>query len=309
LVQIEGSKMTNKEKAFIRQKIRDGFSNSEVALLAEFHFGKHFNPVSIAGIKYREVSKKEIKPANDIKKYSSQELPEDNYMICSDLHAPFYSQLWVDRYLAIARKFNIKKEIIVGDLFDFSALSSFSPITDDSEEKPFSVELEACQDLIKNLAKQFDKSFLVSGNHERRVFRTYDGSIPLSLVLNFFPEIQKSFYVTPYDKIAIGEKWLLVHPVSYSQISGNVAFKLAAKFRKNILSAHGHFCSLRYDASGENVVCDLGGLFDIEKINYINLKTTTHPLWDPGFALLYKSELHLFHKFSPWKFYLGEKHA
>ena len=296
------------EREYIKQKIKEGYGNIEVAMMASAEFKRGFSPADVASIKYREVKREDIrKPEELMKRYHSPELPEDDYLICSDIHAPFYSQEWVDRYFAVAKKFEIEKQIIVGDLFEFSAISSFPPMTDNGNELSFSAELDTCRELISRMNKVFKKSFLVSGNHERRIYRAFESAIPFSMILRYFPEMEKNFIFTPYDKVAVGNDWLLLHPVSYSQISGNVAFRLAAKFRKNILNAHGHFFCLRYDASGKNLVIELGGLFDVEKIDYINLKSTTHPFWNPGFCMLRKGKIHLFHQFTDWEFYLGKE--
>jgi len=288
--------MNPEERKALMHFLELGYSNHQAAELMSFKFGKFFSPRDISLEKYYRLPR--IRPWTP-PLYECPRLPDGDYMICSDIHAPFHSEVWVDRYLEIARKKKIKKQIIVGDLFEFSALSSFLPIEGETGEG-FSKELEACEKLIEKFARVFQVSYLVSGNHERRVFRASDGNIPAAVIYRYFKDFDR-FVVTPFDKVEIGDNWLLVHPKNYSQISGNVAFRLAAKYRKNIINAHGHFVALRYDASGQNMVVDLGGLFDTRKIDYINLQTTTHPFWNNGFGCLQRGKFYLYHKGSDWE--------
>ena len=73
---------------------------------------------------------------------------------------------------------------------------------------------------------------------------------------------KKKFKFTPDDRLFIGDKVMVTHPKSYSQISGSVAIRLAEKYHMDVINAHGHFAAMRFDRSGKFQAVDLGGLFD-----------------------------------------------
>ena len=211
-----------------------------------------------------------------IKLYNVDTIPDGNYMISCDYHSPSHSEEWINRLLMIADKHEIKEHIIVGDLFDMDFAKSWY----DDESTTLDEEVEKVDPVIKAL-DYFDMNYLVMGNHEKRVGWSTDSKIQARHIFGLFgKEIwEKKFKLTTYDKVKIGEKWLLVHPKSYSQISGSVAVRLAEKYHRHILNSHGHFVALRYDRSGKYMGIDLGGMFDRRKVGYINKTTTTHPVW------------------------------
>ena len=226
-------------------------------------------------------------------------LPEGNYGIVCDLHSPHHDEVWINRYLTLCDRLGIDVEVIVGDLFDmgFAKWSKFKMMMDSGEkEENLDDELVACRKIMVAL-DYFKESYLVCGNHENRVDRLTDGRIQARHIIDLIGEgkYKEKFTVSVYDKIYIGAKYLAVHPKSYSQIGGSTAVRLAEKFHLNVLNAHGHFVALRYDRSGKHMAADIGGMFDTKKIDYICKKTTTHPSWNNGFAMIVDGDLELVH--------------
>ncbi len=232
-------------------------------------------------------------------------LPMDDYLITCDYHSPYYSVLWHNRTLAIADKFGVKKIIIVGDLIDFGFASHYY-----SDHKPgIDDESDENRRLVHSLLDAFDEVYLVKGNHEDRLGRQTNGMVQARYLLELWAgrDYGKRFHYSLYDKLTIGNEWLLVHPKSYSIISTKVAKILASKFHKNILNTHGHFLGYGYDISGKYYAADIGGVFDKEKIEYKNIKTTTHPEWVNGFAVLKNGHPYLFDDLTDWGFWLNER--
>ncbi len=232
-------------------------------------------------------------------------LPMDDYIVTLDYHSPYYSVLWHNRCLAIKDKLKIGKIIVVGDLLDFGFASHYyadhPPKIDDEAD-------ENCR-LIQSLAENFDEIILLKGNHEDRLGRITNGIIQAEYLLALWGRAawdEGRIKYSLYDKLTIGDDWLLVHPKSYSRVSGSVGKQLAAKFHKNIINAHGHFISYGYDISGDYVAVDLGGMFDIQKIGYINKKTSTHPQWNQGCGALLNGHFYLFDNKTDWDFWFGK---
>jgi hypothetical protein len=241
---------------------------------------------------------------NEIKIYKDETFPIGDYIVSCDYHAPYYSELWINRLLMIAKKFKIKKHIIIGDLFDM-AFASYYRAKDGEHRPSLDEERKQCSPIFKVL-DYFDKNILITGNHEARIGNLTDSKIEARHLFGHYGADvwEKKFVYTTADKAFVGDKWLLVHPKSYSQISASVAVRMAEKHHRNILNAHGHFLAMRYDRSGEYLAVDLGGMFDVSKVGYINMTSTTHPRWNQGFGALRGENLHLFHEKTDWDWWL-----
>lgn len=242
---------------------------------------------------------------DDVPTYVDEHIPDGDYMVSCDYHAPYYSETWINRMLMIADKFKIRKHIIIGDLFDMS-FASFYRAKDGEKRPSLDDESGACSPLFKAL-DYFDLNILINGNHEARIGNLTDSKIEARHLFGLFGADvwAKKFRYLTQDKAFIGDKWLLIHPKSYSQISASVAVKLAEKYHRNVLNAHGHFLAMRFDRSGEYLAVDLGGMFDTSKVGYINFSSTTHPRWNPGFGVLHNGKLMLFHDLTDWDWWLA----
>jgi hypothetical protein len=243
-----------------------------------------------------------LEKSTEIRQFSTMNVPDGNYMLTCDYHAPFFSELWVNRLLGIARKFHIKKNIIIGDFFDFDFATPWLPGAD---QRKFKEEMSHVQPLI-NAMTYFDKNYLVVGNHERRIGLLTAGRIRAE---HMFGAIGGRIWndkmeVTALDKLEIGDKWLAVHPKSYSMISTTIPRRLAEKYGRHIISTHGHFCGMAFDKSGKLLCVDLGGLFDATKVAYINEVTTIHPFWNNGFGMLRNGKFWLFSDMTDWDYFL-----
>jgi hypothetical protein len=287
-----------------------GLRNPELAEILSKEFNAKITPISVHNARSRyALIKNLISIDNEIDIYEEPQLPNDNYMISCDYHAPYHSEIWVNRLLGIADKFEIRKNVIIGDLFDmdFAKWALFKQAKDEGEEESSLDKEVAHVEPIVRALDYFDNNELITGNHEFRIDRLTGGAVQGRHIMRLFwgDDFARKIKVSPYDKVWIGEEWLLVHPRSYSQISGSVAVRLAEKYHCNIINAHGHFVALRYDRSGQYMGIDLGGMFKISKIEYINKKTTTHPFWNNGFGMIYNGKFYHFHKNSDWDYWLG----
>ena len=176
------------------------------------------------------------------------------------------------------------------------------------QEKNLDDEVKQVKPVIEAL-NFFDINYLIQGNHETRVGRMTDGKIQARHIYQLFGgDIwEKKFRYSQFDKMRIGDKWLLVHPNSYSQVSPAVARRLAEKYHRHVINSHGHLVGMSYDRSGEFLAVDLGGMFDVRKIEYINMKTTTHPVWANGFCMIRNGHFWHFTDTTDWRFWLEEK--
>lgn len=281
----------------------EGLSDTIIAKRSMREFGEKLSVSQITNARNRlGILVHFLAPDPAVKIYKNLILPEGDYMVSCDYHAPYHSELWINRYLAIADKFKIKKNVIIGDLFDFDFIKHYY----EPEQRDLDKEAKHSEPVIKAL-DYFDENILVEGNHERRIGIQTSALVKAKHIFGIFgAEIwAKKFKYSEYDKISIGSKWLLIHPRSYSQISVSVARRMAEKYHKNIINAHGHFVGSGFDRSGKYIAIDLGGMFDRSKVGYMNLISTTHPFWNSGFLMLLGGHPYHFHEFTDFKFWLN----
>jgi len=296
---------TDERLAALHELVIQGMAAREISETLSEKWGQDVSVEMVGNIKTRKGWTHYVPVDPDIKFYKHQNLPLDNYIISCDYHSPFYAEYWTNLLLDVARKFNVRNHIIVGDLFDVDFAKSHK--STDGEER-LGLDGEAAHnDPLMNALNWFDKTFLICGNHETRISRLFDAKVQFRHISDYIgAELTKSkFTFSEYDKVGIGDRWLLVHPKSYSQISGNVAVRLAEKYHRNILNAHGHFIAKRWDRSNQYLAFDIGGMFDVHKIGYCSLVSTTHPEWNNGFGMLLDDYFYQYDQGTDWKRILG----
>jgi len=288
----------------LRQLKIEGLIDSEIAKIFTEETGTLFTYKMITGARDRYgINGKYLSIDKEIKFYKADTIPMDDYMVSCDHHSPFYSEVYENRLLGIAERFRIKRHIIIGDLFDMDFIKRHA-VNDGEEMLGLDGEVYHSDPVI-NVCDYFDENYLITGNHERRVGIQTEARLQAKHLFGLFgAEIwDKKFKYSVYDKLFIGDDWMVVHPVSYSQISTSVAKRLAEKFKRNVINSHGHFVGMTYERSGTYLAVDLGGMFDIRKVAYINLRTTVHPVWKNGFGMLRNGKFWHFTDETDWNYW------
>ncbi len=212
--------------------------------------------------------------------------------IGTDYHAPAHSSLWCNRQLAVARKYGLKTLIIAGDGLDMNAFSSWGA----DPEESWSAEMDEAAAWLWTIYHSYERIYWLRGNHEDRLARRTDWQLTaarfidavlahhartLGTGLDFDPE---RLQFSNYPWLEIDEKWLVVHPSSYSRIPGRIANQLALIRRRHVIAAHSHRANWGWCDDGEHVTIDTGGMFDEDLIRYRAMAMTTHPAWQHGFV-------------------------
>ena len=227
-------------------------------------------------------------------------------LIVSDLHIPYTDVNLLATATAVAGMFSIKKMVSVGDFFDFERLSKFdfgADVTTPAQD------LYMGSTLLSKLRKQFSEIWLLRGNHDERLIKflktikrmyethpelaEYSGIIGTDMSKTAWEQYKEflemdGVHVSNHPKALIDNKFLVVHPSSYSMVPGNVEERIVQKYWKHVIGTHGHDSCLRFDRSGMFIVGRIGGLVDANKIFYKQMRVTTHPEWVNGFAWTYK---------------------
>ncbi|HOL83565.1 MAG TPA: metallophosphoesterase [Caldisericia bacterium] len=228
---------------------------------------------------------KQVKIFNDYLKVNSEKV-----LVFSDVHLPFTDFNFTEKMFDIAlNKFKCSDCIIAGDLFDEGIFSDYLHY----EKILWQEEKEITKKFLSFIVENFEKVYILCGNHDNRILRKLEFNETYSEIFKTI-YYASNLYITDYPFIIVNKDWYVVHPGSYSQISGQVAKKLATKYSKNIISTHGHFTSLGFDISGKFYAIDIGGLVDMNKVEYLHHNITTHPRWIKGFVILINNHPFLF---------------
>lgn len=249
-------------------------------------------------------------------KFTSYLRLEGDFMVSSDWHIPAYHEDMADKLIQIAKKWKLKKHIIVGDFLNMGAFSRHD-IRDGRDS--FKAEQVLARSILERMFKQFDTVYWLLGNHEVRMLRSLLFQAKLSdIALTILGGLAnaKNLVCSDYGYAIVNEEWRLTHPKSYSQMGGTVPVKLANKFEQSVIGAHGHHIGIRVASNKNRVGIDLGGMFDVRKIDYVMQEDSTHPMWNTAFGVLKRSAyspegaFYLFtdnRLLTDWNYWLGRK--
>ncbi len=227
-------------------------------------------------------------------KANSNNKASSNVLITSDWHIPHHDKEMLELLLNTAEENNTRELIIAGDFLNLDIISRYvnrdAPVTIDEE-------LREAREVINTLLLQFNKITVIPGNHERRILHRLQTPLSFSA---FFKMIINDERVNTVENDFIlldtaAGIFRICHPRNYSKVKLSVAVQLADLYHQHIIAGHSHSLGFTFSRSGRFLCFDCGGLFDENKIDYIQ-DTTTHPSWAQGFILLKRdlSEIKLF---------------
>lgn len=213
--------------------------------------------------------------------------------ITADWHVPLYDPTYVNYFIETARARGARTLIAAGDFFNFDALSRFDP---KQEDAGLEFELSEATAVMRVLLESFDRIVYLWGNHDGRLTKALGFAIQFkeAMKLVFGSLGQEALEILEFSNLdhcwlkqGDGREWYVCHPENYNRNPLTTARVLASKFNANVITAHSHHCAIGYGTDGKKVIAEVGGLFDKDKTAYLQ-KTTTHPTWQQGFAILEK---------------------
>lgn len=211
-------------------------------------------------------------------------ITSNNIFVTSDWHIPFVNTDLVEHLLWAAKEYGVEDLAISGDLWDCDNLSHYTKLTN---TMTFDDECKEVGKVLTTLTHHFKRIYISRGNHEKRWLDILGGRTTIRLLYNM-SGVPGGYEITLDDHMHLvqqGETWLLCHPRNYRQTPLSVVRDLAAIHQMHVIGGHGHQFSQGVDRSGKYLVCDGGGMFDKEALDYLR-ETTTHPETRPGFYLL-----------------------
>jgi predicted phosphodiesterase len=222
-------------------------------------------------------------------------------LVLGDIEVPEHDVQTLEQALAISDKFNLDTLIINGD---FIALDSFSTWVRSMVYKlAFKDELEPAIEILKIFLSHFDRIFLNTGNHERRLAKRVDGELTIGDFFKHLTGVSYSEYAFCYLHSG-GKEILVCHQDNYSKRPLQVASDIAAVKHTNVICGHTHILSQSRDRSGKYFIVDGGSGRNPERTMYKAILTNTFPEWQLGFVMVINGVPLLINK-ENFGFYMG----
>lgn len=259
-----------------------------------------------------KITRSAVKSAMRRRKYTRaddthQELPQrlelnlSSFAVISDLHVPYHSVEMLNHVIAMMAKFDVDTLIINGDLSNQDQISEYP--NDSPLQTTFHEEMVICGDMLVALDEELQAIsknatlVIVSGNHDERAVKRLGHDIRLEGLVYYMLQgrtLSSKLYVTSYDHCFInceGNPWIVVHGSSYNKRPGEIAMRLAQKYRANVIMGHDHNVGFTSTPDGEYLAISSGSMIDIKDKNrtrlwYKERRLTIYPEMKNGFVIV-----------------------
>jgi hypothetical protein len=218
-------------------------------------------------------------------------ISSDKVCIASDFHIPFHDLDLVENMIDTCRSEKIKTIIIPGDFLDCKNLSSFIDLQ--QVELTFEEELEEANRMLKLICRNFDDVYFINSNHEKRFAKKMEGNANIrDLYRMFSGDLMegRDYFVSIYDYCILNGEWYICHPNNYSTVPLSIARILSTKYQMHVATAHLHRLCLGKDISGRYYTLEIGGLFDPQKLEYLQ-NTSKNPAQESGYVIIERDRI------------------
>jgi len=284
----------------------DGMRHQEAAAIVKSEFGLTQTVATISRTCYAMRHISEIIP--DISPPLPPQLvvPYQNCAVIGDCHMPYIHKAALIDCLSSSQQRGIKTAILNGDALDMDWCSTWMSLAAPGTMAEVEHHRRAVYDIMLALAGVFEKIYVVRGNHDARLTKMLNKRLSLSAVWQMFAvpaddwrdregnklpnllnimEITERYYMT-MEGSPTGP-WRFSHQKNYSTIPGRVPGNLAGKKETNVVCAHTHHLAIVTSGTKSNWYGVEGGcLFDERKVEYKEMRDTTHPRSDVGWVTI-----------------------
>lgn len=225
------------------------------------------------------------------------ELPlYESWLYCSDIHAPSYAPLMLDRLMRIGRKRNIPTLVIGGDLTDQATISHW-PNTLPQHS------LEQCLDsaglVLSLLGDVFERIVVIPGNHDDRTAKKLGSYYSFERLLRSCigtRRMNADLIATDYSYAYFGKTAdvgpdagvIAGHPSFYSSTAGKGVAEVAEMEHRHVLGSHNHLQAVTWTKSGRYWGVDPGCMCEADNTPYIQRGAgiSKYARWKQGFVYL-----------------------
>lgn len=224
-------------------------------------------------------------------------VPYEDCIVVGDSHMPYIHKAALVAMLQSAKENGPATLILNGDALDFDLYSSYQSMAAPGTLVEADAHRRAIYEIMFALAGAFSKIYVLRGNHDARLLKMAGKKLSLSSVWqmfavpadewrdydgNSYPNLLNIMTITErYYMTMIGGPtgtWRFTHQKNYSTVPGSVPRKIASKLGCNVVGAHTHHLCVTTSGTKDNYYAVEGGcLFDQRKIEYKEMRDTTHP--------------------------------
>lgn len=207
-----------------------------------------------------------------------------DWAVTADWHVPLYDAELVNIFLDEATDYT--NLLIAGDYLNGDSLSQYYP-----KQKSAGIEKELyeARNLMEVLCQNFKSIVFLKGNHDYRYTKTaeYRESFVESMT-KAFDGINKNGSKVKFSNLdhcyltSNKQRYFIAHPTTYSRNPLNNPLAISENKRCHVLTAHTHHCAMGWGPSGEYIVGELGGFFNIKQTEYLQ-GTNSYPNWANGY--------------------------
>lgn len=212
-------------------------------------------------------------------------LEDANVLVIGDVHAPYHSPEMLDRAVYITQKYfpHIQHCMLIGDLFDFSAISNH---LNNQPTTSTEADMRAGGKIARELRGEF-QLWIGPGNHDERISKKLNSEFSMeSLLCGALGNKDAGLHITDFDYFYIGDDIIAGHPTMYSSKPTGVAAKVTLMQRKNTITGHSHKVGLTVSDDGEHWSVDNGHCASAELFYYVRRRMSTFGKMGAGFTVI-----------------------
>lgn len=229
----------------------------------------------------------------------------EDFLVVGDVQLPTtnYDFAVLPAYVAATQLKKPRRLVIAGDLFNFDAFGKY----EDMIRMPtFQEEMDAARNLVGLWAQTFDEMYMVLGNHDARLIKALQGKVEVQDVMNLVNAHLPLGKIQVSVRDALGVKtsqglYRIAHGASYRKLPLSTANELAQKYQAHIILHHEHHAAQGMDIYDRYFIVNNGGLFDKEKMAYVQLLTQAKAGMSNGFTIVKNGYPTLLGKWTNWK--------
>ena len=218
-------------------------------------------------------------------------LTSDVLLVMADLHVPYHSAPLVDMALRMLQRHGGGEVVIIGDLGNFDAVSQHPK---NAEVVDLETELDTIGRFLSKLSHHATGLTISNGNHDERLARKLDARFSLERLihaaLHEYP-LACDLRVTEYDYVLYRETWAFGHLSAFSRRPGEVARKIADRYRRNVAVGHDHIQGFTTTFDGKYLALSIGCMAHVDQYGYSKFwykerRFTDYPPIQNGFLIL-----------------------
>ncbi len=219
-----------------------------------------------------------------------REIVADDIDVWNDLHGTLVNVDFLEKAGNDAKKEGIKKLLIAGDLLNNGAVSPHKKRQVNLEAN-LETEFDFGRQILEFAASIYDEIEIMPGNHDLWIIEAFNGAVSFTTAMRMLvvsDAVRSKLNVTDYDRVTIltsRDKWVVSHGHGYNRTPLVEAEKLSKHFEASIIKPHQHNSAgpVR-SANGKHVLIDSGGFIDQRKAQYVQMNTSTFPVWTNGYV-------------------------